>query len=136
MKQAHAGEAHGHAVLIGGGNDVVVPNGPAGLDDVLHAALPRPLHVISEGEEGVGPAGHAGELCDPGFFRLRRQGLGALLKDGLPRPVRQKILPLVGEVDVDGIVPVRTADAVHTLQLQWMRLCWPAPTPMAWPSFT
>ena len=75
----------------------------------------------------------------------------------LPHAVGQHVLILVGDVDVDGVVPVGPADAVHERQgqhlgmlaqaascppcsparrVQWMRLCWPAPTPMAWPSLT
>ena len=77
MEQPNPGKRHHHTVLVGGGDDVVVPDGAAGLGDILHPGLEGPLHVVPEGEEGVGAAGDAALFGNPGFFLLRRQGLGA-----------------------------------------------------------
>ena len=54
MEQPDPGKRHDHAILVGGGNDLVVTDGTAGLGDVLHAGLPGALHVVAKGEEGVG----------------------------------------------------------------------------------
>ena len=53
VEQPHPRKRHHDAILIGGRDDIVVPDGAAGLGDVLHAGLSRPLHVVAEGEEGV-----------------------------------------------------------------------------------
>ena len=74
VEQPHPRKRHHDAILIGRLNDIVVPDAAAGLGDVLHAGLSRSLHVVAEGEEGVGAAGDAGEGRDPGALLLRRQG--------------------------------------------------------------
>ena len=47
MEQPDPGKRHDHAILVGGGNDLVVTDGTAGLGDVLHAGLPGALHVVA-----------------------------------------------------------------------------------------
>ena len=53
VEQADAGEGHGDAVLVAGLDDVVIPDGAAGLGDELHAGLVGPLDVVAKGEESV-----------------------------------------------------------------------------------
>ena len=122
MEQAHAGEGHDDAVLVGGVDDVVVADGAARLGDVLHAGLAGAFHVVAEGEEGVAAAGHAALRGDPGFLFLSRQHLGANLEDLLPLAVAQDIVVLVGGVNVNGVVAVGAADAVDKLQAQYLRV--------------
>ena len=97
---------------------MVVPDGAAGLDDVAHAALAGPLHVVAEGEEGVGAHGNAGLGGDPRLFLLRGEHLGLNFEGVLPHALGQHVLVLVGDVHVDGVVPVGAADAVHELEIQ------------------
>ena len=118
MEQPHPRKAHGHAVFVGGFDDVVIPDGAAGLGDVLHAGLAGTLHIVAEGEEGIGPAGDAGLGGDPGLFLLLCQHLGLDGEGLLPHAVRQNVLILVGGVDIDGVVPVRAADTLHKLEPQ------------------
>ncbi len=66
VEQSHAGEGHGHAVLVALGDDQIVPDGAAGLGDILHAAAVRPLDVVREREEGVASQGHALPGVQPG----------------------------------------------------------------------
>ena len=56
MEQPNPGKRHDHAVLVGGGDDLIVPDGAAGLGDVLHAGLLGPLYVVPKGEEGIARA--------------------------------------------------------------------------------
>src|SRR5512135_330538 len=49
----HAGEYHRHAVLIGGGDDFLVPHGAAGLDHRGDASLGGRVNAVAEGEEGI-----------------------------------------------------------------------------------
>ena len=51
---AHAGEHHGEAVVVGGGDDLVVAHGAAGLDHGGGAGLGGRQQAVGEGEEGVG----------------------------------------------------------------------------------
>ncbi len=53
MKQAHAREGHGNAVLIAGINDMVIAHAASGLCYVLHTALVSTLHIIAEGKESI-----------------------------------------------------------------------------------
>ena len=55
------------------------------------------------------------------FFSSAVRGWG-LREDGLPRAVRQQVFPFVGEVHVDGVVPVRTADVLRKGQGQNRRV--------------
>ena len=51
---AHAGEDHGQARLVGGGDHLVVAHRAAGLDHRGGAGLGRGQQAVGEGEEGVG----------------------------------------------------------------------------------
>ena len=53
MKESHARECHGNAILVTGVNHMVIAHAAASLCDVLHAALVCTLHIIAEGEEGI-----------------------------------------------------------------------------------
>lgn len=53
MKQAHAREGHGNAVLITSINNMVIAHAASGLCYVLHTALVSTLHIIAEGEESI-----------------------------------------------------------------------------------
>ena len=118
MEEAHAGEGHGDAVPIRRLDHVVVADGAAGLDDVVHAGLAGALDVVAEGEERVGAHGDARLRGDPGLLLLGSEGLGLHLEHLLPLAVAQHVLPLVGGVDVDGVVAVGAADAVDELKAE------------------
>jgi len=57
-EMAHSGEDHGKASVVGGLDDVIVLEGPAGLDNRCGACLCRREKAIGEGEEGVAGHGH------------------------------------------------------------------------------
>ena len=65
MEQPCAGEGQHHAVFVGGGDDMVIPDGAAGLGNVGHAGLSGPLHIVAEGEEGIAANSDAGLRGDP-----------------------------------------------------------------------
>ena len=79
MEQPCAGESQHHAVFVGGGDDMVIPDGAAGLGNVGHAGLSGPLHIVAEGEEGIAANSDAGLRGDPRLLFLRGQDLGCLL---------------------------------------------------------
>ena len=57
MEQAHAGECHDDAILVGSHNDMVIADGAAGLCNILHTALAGTLHVVTEGEASSANSG-------------------------------------------------------------------------------
>jgi hypothetical protein len=51
---AHSGEDHRKAGIVGGGDDFLVADRPARLDDGGGACLDRGEQAVREGEEGIG----------------------------------------------------------------------------------
>ena len=78
----------------------------------------RALHVVAKREERVGAQGHAGLRGDPGGLLFAGQDLGLLGKPLLPLAVAQDVVVLVADIDVDRVVAVGAADAVHKLEAQ------------------
>ena len=90
------------------------------------------------------------------FFFFHGQHFGLLGEEHFPSSVAQHVVVVFTDIDVDGVVAVGTANAwlkrqchnfwfwrnhqmsalLPARRVQWMRLCWPAPMPMVWPSFT
>jgi len=65
----HPREDHRHAVFVGGRDDLLVANRPAGLNDGRDAGGRGVVDPVAEGEEGVG--GHGGALhLETGVLRL------------------------------------------------------------------
>ena len=68
---AHAGHDHGDAMLVGGGDDLVVAHGASRLNDGGGAGFHGGEKPVGEGKEGVGGddrtlgqrLGIAGSLC-------------------------------------------------------------------------
>ncbi len=69
VEQPHAGEGHHHMIKRLAVSMTIVLDGTAGLNDVLDAGFSRPLHIIAEGEEGVGAAVTPVRAGDPGRRR-------------------------------------------------------------------
>src|SRR5690606_31050927 len=56
---AVAGEHHGQAAFVGGGDDFVVAHAATRLDDAGCAGVGHNVETVTEGEEGVGSHGSA-----------------------------------------------------------------------------
>src|ERR1700737_3367739 len=69
QEMTHAGEDHGEAEAIGGGYDIVVADGAAGLNERGGAGLGGFFYAIGEREESVG--GHDAALQGRLRFRYR-----------------------------------------------------------------
>jgi hypothetical protein len=61
---AETGEHHGEAGRVGGGDDLLVPQGSARLDDRRRAGIDGGLKAVGEGEEGV----RGGDRAPPPSF--------------------------------------------------------------------
>ena len=73
---ADAGEDHGEVEAVGGGDDLVVAHGAAGLDDCRGAGLGDDFEAVGEGERSVGGGYRAGEGED-GFECSETGGVDA-----------------------------------------------------------
>ena len=78
-----------------------------------------PLDIVAKGEEGVAAKGHAGHAVQPLAALLPGEGLWALGEEVLPLAVGQNVHIVVGDVHVDGVVPVGAADAGLKGQLKY-----------------
>ena len=59
VEQSHAGKGHDHTVFVALLDNQIVPDGAAGLGDVLDTGGLGPLDVVGAGEEGIGTQRHA-----------------------------------------------------------------------------
>ena len=109
MEQAHAGEGHDHAVLVALFDHQIIPDGAAGLGDVLHAGGHAALDGVGEGEEGVGAQGHSVLCVQPGPLFLSGQRFGTGGEIILPNALSAHILFVAVDVAVDHIIPAGTA---------------------------
>ena len=78
------------------------------------------LDVVREGEEGVRAQGHALHLVQPGPLFLSGKYRRFYLEDLLPCAFCQHIHVLFPNININGVVPVRSADAVYKLQAQYL----------------
>ena len=95
----HAGEDHGHAMLVGGGDDFGIPHRTARLDQRGHASFRRGVDAIPEREEGVGGHDRAGD-GQSGVLRLDGGNAGRVDAAHLPG------------ADADGLLILRVDDRV------------------------
>ena len=154
VEQPHTGEGHNNAVFVALLDDQVIPDGAAGLGNIADTGGIGPLDVIREGEEGIGAQRNATDGIQVGPLVLGCEPVGLLREVVLPDALGADILFVAVDVAVNDVIPARTAqifrkgrfrvlgccrrNQVSALEpasrVQWIRDCWPAPTPMAWPS--
>ena len=118
VEQPHPGKGHHHAVFIGGGNDVIIPDGAARLGNIAYARLPCPFHIIAKREERIAADRYAGLCGNPRLLFLCTQNIRARLEHALPRAVRQHVLIFIGYINVYGIVPVGAAYRILEREVQ------------------
>ena len=73
----------------------------------------RSLNVVSEGEEGVRAQSDPivfGQPCPLFFCRKDRRSARKYL---LPGAIRKEVLILIADIEIDGIVPIRSLDAIE-----------------------
>ena len=110
VEQSHSGEAHCDSVFVAGFDYVFIANASAGFCYIGNTAAARSFNVVSEGEECVGRKSYAGdrvEICLLFFLcQLFRTGSEVVL----PYVVAQHVLILFGDVNVDYVVSVGSAE--------------------------
>ena len=118
MEQAETGEGHDHVHVVAGFDDEVIADGAAGLCDVGDAGLVVTLNVVREREERVrtdGDTGDGREVRSLVFAEERSRLFG---EQGFPFSIADDVFIVLGQVDVDGVVSLRTADTVFEREVQ------------------
>lgn len=75
VEQPDTTERHGNAVLVAGGNNLIIADGAARLNNGGHTAAAGALNVVSKGEECITAQGNIRYLAQPGFL-FPRQSTG------------------------------------------------------------
>ena len=112
VEQTNAGECHRHSVFVAHIDHVVVTDRSARLGDILYAALVGTLDIVAEWEEGVRAESHILHLVEPCAFLLFCEYRRLLCEDLLPLTLSENIHVLISDINVDGVVAVRTFDFV------------------------
>ena len=154
VEQADAVERHHNAVFVAGFNDLLVPDGAARLHDVPSRRNgARARCCPQRGRMRREPRQTPVTLGQPFFFFRRASAVRDVsVKVSAHTPSPSTSIPFVGDIHVDGVVAVGAARRprrngrpstfgcwrrcqmsalLPARRVQWMRLCWPAPTPMS-----
>ena len=122
MEEADVGHRHSDAVLVAGGDDIVVADRAAALRDVGDAALMGTLHVVAEREERVRAERDARDRAEVGAFLLACKGRGLFRKEPLPVRREQGVVVLVArDIDIDRVVAVGAAHIVTERECEHLR---------------
>ena len=112
MEQTNTGKGHRDIVFVTGINHIIVTDRTAGLGDILNAGPVSPFDVVAKGEESVGAQSDSAQGFQPFFLFLSGKRLRLHGEKLLPDTVSQHIHVIVGNINVDGIIPVGTADVL------------------------
>lgn len=120
VEQPDASKGHGDTVLVTDLYNIVVTYGAAGLGDEFYAGLVGALNVVAEGEEGIASKGYASHAVQPLAALFTCEGLGLLSEEVLPLSVSEHVHIVVGNIYIDGIIPVRPADVRLKGELEYL----------------
>ena len=112
VEKTHAGEAHYHAVIVAGFDDVIVSDRAAGFSDISYAALGCSFNVITEGEECIAAECNALDCCKVCFLFFFGEGFGSFGEVFLPFAVCEHVVAFIRNINVDCVVSVRSADSI------------------------
>ena len=112
VEQTDTGECHCHSVFVAHIDHVVVTDRATRLCDILHAALVGTFDIVAEREEGVRAESHILHLVEPCTFFLFCEYRRFFGEYFLPLTVCENIHILVPDINVNGVVAVRTFDLV------------------------
>ena len=118
MEQTNSGECHCNSVFVAGFNDVVVADRTAGLCNKSDTATVSALNVVSEREERVRAESYTSQSIQPGTLFFSGERFGLFGKKLLPNTVGKHIHIIVGDIDINGVIAVRTADIGFKWEVQ------------------
>ena len=112
VEQTNTGECHRHSVFVAHIDHVIVTDRSARLRDILYAALVGTFDIVAEWEEGVRAESHILHLVEPCAFFLFCEYRRFFGEYFLPLTVCENIHILVPDINVNGVVTIRTFDLV------------------------
>ena len=118
VEQPDAGKGHNHPILIASLDYMVIPHGASRLGDILDPAFISPVNIVPKGEKRIGPQSNLLHLIQPCPFSFPAKYRGLYPENLLPGAFRQHVFILFANIHINGIIPVRTADAVHKRQIK------------------
>ena len=110
VEKTHSGERHGHTVLVSTLDNDVVTNGPAGLCDILNAALLSALNIVAEGEERIRAECYVIDGGEVSRLLLSGEGCGLLGEVFLPVSFCGNVLLVAVDITVDNVISVGSAE--------------------------
>ena len=122
MEQAQAGEGHSDAIFIAGFNNIVIADGATCLSNILHAAAMSTFDIVTKGEEGITAKGNVLQLCQPSLLFSTSQRLWLFGEEVFPNAIGQNILVVIGNININGIIAIRTTNALFKGQCQHLRV--------------
>ena len=113
VEQPHAGEGHRNAIFVAGFDDVVVADRAARLRRcTARRSCGRARCCRRTGRRRRNPSETPVMLSSHARFSSRVSGSGFSVKNCCPYAVGQHVHLVVGDIDVDRVVPVGTADVL------------------------
>ena len=112
VEQTDACECHCHIVFIAGLDNIIVTDRTAWLRNKLYAAALCTLNVVAKREERIRAEGYAAESRQPCFLLFFCQRFGLCCEELLPNAVCQHVFIIIGNIDINGIVTVGSADVL------------------------
>ena len=122
VEKSDVGKCHGNVVLVSSLDNIVIADGTAGLGDEGNTALFGTLYIVTEWEESIGAESYAGNGLEVFLLFLAGKRLRLLSEDTLPVICLQKVLPLLRNVNINGVVAVRAAYIILEWQSQHFRM--------------
>ncbi len=110
MEQAHTCKRHCHAKSVARRNYIVVPNRTARLCNIGNATFRRALNIVAKGEKRITAQRNTFDSGKVGFLFFLCQRCRLFCKQCLPYALCQYVLIIIGNVNVNSIVAVRTSN--------------------------
>ena len=116
VEQSHLRKCHCNTVFVAAVDYYIVPYGTAGLGDKGNAASVCALYVVVKREKRVRAERYIVKLCEPSLFFFLCEGFGASVKGVLPNIIADYVLIVVGDVYINGVISVGSADGLYKVE--------------------
>ena len=121
MEQPDSCKCHHHTVLVAALYHRIIPHGSPWLCNIFYTALMGSLNIVGEGEKGIAPQSHILHFIKPCALFLPREHGGLFFEGSLPDALRQYIHILIPYINVNSVVPVRSAQTLYKLEIHNLR---------------
>ena len=122
MEKTYSCECLGNAVLVAAVNYDVVTFGAARVNYIRNTASSCTLYVVVKREKCVRAERYIVKLCEPSLFFFLCEGCGASVKGVLPNIIADYVLIVVGDVYINGVISVGSADGLYKVESENLRM--------------